>query len=212
MAKNVNRISIISLMESPLFLRFNEIRMGCSNPNYIIDKHSIEKKCGLFETYFRQLKTVLENANVIVFDLKIDLFQRYPNRFKNHLELLNYLSNKLLPMCDFFNGYKFCIEFDNDWDAGTDVISAILQLPKVIQSSKVQIVLHGIKQPTQLPIEAISNWLHRKFDDGLECISTKQSGERFLLIHVYSRFQNDTAIVDHLKEVSFILFYEFNNE
>ena len=58
-----------------------------------------------------------------------------------------------------------------------------------------------------LPIEAISNWLHKPAaDNAVESIKQKMEEKRSLYLDC-SDFRNMLEMVDHLKEVAISIFY-----
>ena len=119
-----------------------------------------------------------------------------PNVFSNHLQFLNHIQEELLPICDSSFGYKFVIHFNSDKLAGANVIRQLLQTHPIDRCSNVEISLYGnFEQPNELPIEAISNFLHRKCDRIRD-----DSNEIYLRIN-FPKIQNVQATCEHFKKV-----------
>ena len=69
--------------------------------------------------------------------------------------------NFLLPICDSSNSYKFVVDLVSDKNAGTELISSILQLPQINRWPNVSVQLYGHDGvPTQLPVKTLSAFLH----------------------------------------------------
>ena len=129
------------------------------------------------------------------FDFIID--QSEPSCFCDHSKVLEYLRNRLLPICDKSRGYEFCISFESDANTIRFVISSILQMDQIDRSSNVKIDIWADDR-TKLPIEEISNWLHRSCDGGGQ-------RERSLFIQL-EEIKSIVEVFVHLKEV-FILYF-----
>lgn len=136
--------------------------------------------------------------------------QNDPENFENHSQLLDYLRNKLLPICASSRGYEFVIWFFNsdkdDNGTGTaDIISSVLQFPQIVSCSNVELNPCQLKS-TALPVEAISNWLHRNYLDGH---GLENRRERCLQISVQNII-NGLEMCQNLKKVSiFSIFFNF---
>ena len=131
------------------------------------------------------------------FDFIID--QSEPSCFYDHSNVLEYLRNRLLPICDKSRGYEFCIGFESDANTARFVISSILQMDQIDRSSNLTFWLSTADR-TKLPFEEISHWLHRSCDDG-------GRRERSLTIKL-AEVENLVEVLTHLKEV-FILYFVF---
>ena len=89
------------------------------------------------------------------------------------------------------------------------MIASILQMSQISRCPNVEIEIlllpldidtNTNRDPTQLPVEAISNWLAGKLENGEE-ICDKKEENRFLTI--YSRIiLNAKEICDHLEQVN----------
>ena len=95
----------------PSFLRFDKIDIYIltlpdenDEDEGIWDTQLIAEKCQLFEDQLKLIKPAL-NGSILYFDIIID--QSNPSRFYDHDEVLKYLRNKLLPICDKSRGYEF---------------------------------------------------------------------------------------------------------
>ena len=140
--------------------------------------------------------TALSDLKKITLSAKIN-----PNdqsQFRNHFQLLDHIRDQLLPICDSSPFYSFEIDFQSDNNAAGNVIGQILQLPSINRCQ----VYFFCKNETfiQLPVEVISNWLNRNFDDGIG--GTGQSKkERILAMNHRIRIQNVVEMCDHLRTV-----------
>ena len=119
----------------------------------------------------------------------------------NNSEL--FFTDKFLPLFDCCGHYSFhidCRQMD-----GPDYITSILQLLSFGSSVFFEIYdgYHIPEDETTLPIEAISNWLHKP----IESINEKREGRYFGLN--CRNFENMLEMVDHLKEVAILVFLEF---
>ena len=159
--------------------------------------------CRLVVNCLQPLRKATNHSNLITLIGKID--KNDPTGFNNHLQLLNHVQEELLSICDSSRGYKFEIYFFSKENAGSNVICRILQMHPIEKCSNVEISLYGIYgQPYLLPIEAISNFLHRKCNR-----IRKNSNEIYLRINL-AKIQNVQAICDHFRKVIKLRFFSSN--
>ena len=120
--------------------------------------------------------------------------------FSDHSQLINYIQNTFLPICNSSSGYQFDIYFFSDANSAEDTIASILKMDEIKNCSMVQIQIYDAEQ-TQLPVYEVSNWLE-KSTDGEENI-VQNLEERFLEIRFDgdSCIQNAREMVDHLETV-----------
>lgn len=181
------------LTDLPQFVRFDRVLL------WYYGELSIEEKFKLYGNYLQLLKKALNDANSIKFFCKID--QNDGHAFRNHSQLLNHVQNDLLAICDSSRGYAFVIDLHSDTNAGANVMDQILEMHPIGRCSNLEIKIiefYGRSEhQIQLPIELISNWLHRKLD-GIN----EKSKERFLRISS-ENIQNIREMCNHLKTVSF---------
>ena len=164
--------------------------------------YSIEHVCYLFQNKLQSLKAALNDTILTVFYGVIN-----PNggrAFKNHSSLLNCIRSELLPICGYSRGYEFRIGFESEEStSSTNVLESLLQMPQLPSSTRLQIDInmepHGTRiwVKTQLPVKAISNWLHC---DNIKGWATKK--ERVLRIHAI--ILNATEMCSFLKEVYYL--------
>ena len=184
----------------PPFLRFDLVKLDVaeSGDEDDTDTQSIADKCLLFENLLQQsLKPALDGS-VLAFGGDID--ENDTSCFHNHLELLNYLRDRILPICNKSREYKFEISFDSDKSAAEHVIASILETPQLNHCSSAQFrIYYGSNEPQlRLPIKEISIWLHRKCDrEGKKSLHICSGGMK--------KIKNIEAIINHLKEVLFLL-------
>ena len=182
------------MVDIPQFLRFDNVELN------------IARKCNSVVNYLHPIKKALNYAKLMItFIGEID--ENDPNVFSNHLQFLNHIQEELLPICDSSFGYKFVIHFNSDKIAGANVIRQLLQMHPIDRCSNVEITLYGLeKQPNQLPLEAISNFLHRT----RKCGRIRQdSNEIFLRINL-ANIQNAYATCEHFKKVIKIFSFNLN--
>ena len=193
-------ISPSDLATLPPFLRFNIVQLELAELGYVRATQPIADKCLLFENLLQQsLKPALDGS-VLAFGGDID--ENDTSCFHNHLELLNYLRDRLLPICNKSREYKFDILFDSDKSAAEHVIASILETPQLNHCSNAQFWIYYGSQSDEpqlrLPIKEISIWLHRKCDrEGKKSLHICAGGMK--------KIKNIEAIINHLKEVLFLL-------
>ena len=188
------------LVEFP-FLRFDAIKL-----DYNIGFHLIANKC---ETFVNQLQKFprLNEANSIC--VLANISQKRRGYFIDHTQLLEHLHNQLLSIFGYCRRFEFRIGLGSDNGNITNIIASILEMQQVDECSNVAIHLDDVK-PTymykyRLPIETISNWLHRNrnTDNGGNEFANQNHQKRVLEIEV-ALILNVLEMVNHLKEVLFI--------
>lgn len=188
-SKKIDEITIV-----PPFLRFYQVALSYHRA---LSSIPIEKGCEFIERNLLPLKSALMDSVTIEFSANID--QNNRGDFINHSQLLDYIQNRLLPICHSSRGYRFCIKFKSDTDSDANVIASLLQMSELKSYLNIEIKILPREQERRLPIEAISNWLEKSVD-GTECVDKK---ERFLKIFTYGA-QNTREMVDNLATVCFI--------
>ena len=184
------------------FLRFGWIEIIASWPEFkkCKDVQPIEQKCQLFVEQFRLNPKILDGSMVT---FHCDVNSNNSSHFHDYSELLGYLRNQLLPIFDKPRGLMFEISFNSDSDRtvrteGKSIISSLLQMPQIERVLSVGIVFYDDEQ-TDLPIDEISNWLHRNHGD---------QRERSLFISSNPRDAGtNEMLLNHLKEVHSAYFY-----
>ena len=190
-------ISLQDLSLFPAFLRFGEVDL-----QYFLGSQSIVEKCDLFDGCLQSIKQALNDSNLIYF--KCIVSENAANQFSNYQTLIEYISERLLPICESSRQYIFGFNFFSDKNSASNIIASILQMAQISRYGcfGVYIVLIDTN-PAQLPIETISNWLNR--NSGAMEIHQKQT-ESFLLIRSSETFQNIPEMCDFLKMVNFNFF------
>ena len=184
----------------PKFLRFNEIRL-----DYESCSESIEEKSDLIESSLAPFSDALKGSKSVQFHGTINGNNRR-DRFSNHPQLVNYLRERLLPICNSSRAYHFFIRFFSDKEkAATNVISSILQFPQIKRCSNLFFWFYYLEDQKQLPVEAISSWLIRKLNDGMEVVGIRE--EIFLTIRL-DIIQSAVEICDHLEAVIGLFYSE----
>ena len=179
------------MVDIPQFLRFVNVELY------------VDRKCNSVVNYLQPLKKSLNGSNLITFEARIN--ENIQSGFSNHLQLLNHIQEELMPIFDSSHGYKFKVHFDSDANAGVNVIRQLLQMHPIDRCSNVEITLYGLEeQPNQLPLEAISNFLHRN----RKCGRIRQDSNEIYLRIKMAEIQNVHATCDHFKKV--IKYFSFN--
>ena len=181
------------LPKFPQFIRFGQVHLLYGHPelpNY--------EMCQSVVNYLQPLKSALNDSNMIYFTGTINQDQDNQDCFTDHSKLLDHVQEGLMPICNSLRGYSFNILFCTNKNTGSKVAATILQMPAIVRCSTLEICLHYIQDPIQLPVEAISNWLHRKYDG-----TNENRKELFLKIGAYN-IENIGDLYEHLKEVIII--------
>ena len=128
--------------------------------------------------------------------LFVGINQNDQTKFRDHSQLFDHIREQVLPIFDSSPFYSFYIDFQSDNnDGAADFIAQILQMCPIIRGREVY--FHYDNETfIQLPVEVITNWLHRNSDDGIGC-----TGRRFLEMNNRIKIQNAEEICDHLKTV-----------
>ena len=186
------------LPKFPQFIRFGQVNLlyGLAKlPNY--------EMCQSVVNYLQPLKSALNDSNMINFTGLICQDQDNQGCFTDHSKLLNHLQEGLMPICNSSRGYNFDIWFCTNKNTGSKVAAAILQMPAIGRCSTLKIILRPIQDPIQLPVEAISNWLHRRYDG-----TNENRKQLFLQIGAYN-IGNIGDLYEHLKKVIIIYIQNF---
>ena len=201
------KISLSDLAAFPPFLRFDEIELRFLDPDSSFldsdgemefpDTTPIGESCQLFESQLPSIKPTLDDSILTIY---CGVYETKPSRFRNNAELIDFLRNRLLTICDNSHGYDFYILLKSDMRAA-EYISSILQMPQIDQCSYVTIFLYfDSDQQIRLPVETISKWINRKW--------TKKGWRKLLIDCDGGEVWNCVNIVEmlnHLKEVFYFL-------
>lgn len=183
------------LAEFPRFLRFERISFAY-NYSCTCNSARMWEKCQSLIYYLQTHKTILKGTNSIRF---IVVISEHRSCFLNHHQFLYHFRNELLPIFDSSYAYIFEICYNAHFETAANVVESILQMPPIDRCLSTTInIIFGCDYPLirlQLPIEAITNWLHPEFD-GIN----EERDERFLQIsaHVIRNIQEQC---DNLKKV-----------
>ena len=142
--------------------------------------------------------------------------QNDPECFPNHTEMLDYISNQVLPISILHSSQscKFDVTFYTDSEIATDFVSSILQLPAIAHKSNILIELTlfeyvpqllQFRRPFSMPIEGTAKWLHHSEGTG-------NGKERVLCINLPAGIpiENPREIFNHLKGVNFYANFYFS--
>lgn len=169
------------------FVRFDDVNLWffpCSQP--------IEEKCEFTESKLVQLKSGLKGPAVsLSFFPAISQTDR--SDFSDLTQLLEYISNRLLPIFNSSCFYYICFSIDFKQEIyETRVITSLLEMPEIKLSTKVEIRIYMWFEEIQLPIVEISNWLEN---------NVQKKPERFLEVALRARILNAREMLEHLKTV-----------
>ena len=187
-----------NLFEFP-FLRFDDVILY-----YNDDSHPIANKCEIFASQLQKLPRLNESNSISVW---ATVNQKRRDHFIDHTQLLEHLRNLLLPIFRNCRRYEFRISLGSDKDTVANIVTSILEVQQVNECSNVGIHLGEVRPfryDYRLPVETISNWLHRSrnADNGENEFSNQKQRERVLEIEaVY--ISNVLEMLNHLKEVLF---------
>ena len=196
-------MSLLNAASFPSFVRFDNATILLSASFFdekdegeeLWDRQPIAGKCQLLEDQLKLIKPALEGS-IMKIDASID--QDNPFCFDDHHEFLKYLSDRFLPICDKSRKYEFWIGFASDANTAKCLIASILKLEQVDRCSNL-ILWTSTADRTKLPLDEISNWLHRSCDN---------QRERSLTIKL-PEIGNIPEVLTHLKEVFILYFLQF---
>ena len=175
------------LLDAKIYDLPSYLRIGCVE--FEIDEDVNYKAFQQYTPLFHQLKPTLVGSHLILDTYKI------VNR-----EFDLFIKEKLLPLFDCCGRYKFRFEiFKRNPKEISAFLASLLQLPSIAASVGIEFVVHWpeTNNATSLPIEAISNWLHKP----AAAKSFKKIGEKRYFRVQFSNIGNMSAMVDHLKKV-----------
>ena len=153
--------------------------------------HLLHNQLQLFKTAFSDLKELNLLANIN---------KNRQSQFRNHSQLLDHLHKQVLPVCDSSSVYNFFLDVQSDNDRTADFIAQILQMHPITRCQEFYLYYTN-ETSIQLPVEVISNWLHRNSDE-IGCTKTGQSKEkRFLVIFNRIEILNAAEMCDRMKTV-----------
>ena len=191
-------ISRANLAEFPQFLRFHNVFVRHNG------SQTISQKCQLFDGCLKSISAALRNSNEIQFVCFVN--EKDPTQFKDHVSLVNYLQNTFLTICNSSNRYVFdCYSrSDKDEDVTINAIASILRMPQIVRCLDVSIKIRYLfdYRRTQLPFEAINQWINQKSEDSIDAIAQHRQ-EKFLRITA-NGISNVAEMWDNLTEVLLI--------
>ena len=196
--------TVTNLAELPKFVRFNGVELRYSDlfaelfgEKRPIAARPIAEKCQSLVNYLKPLKMALNNSVLIHFVAVIKANDA--NCFSGSFQFINHV-RELLSICDSSHGYRIEIGyFDSRMkEDSANVIASILKMDPIVRCSHAEIIFRLTQDfyvATRLPIELISDWLHRK----CEAINGN-SKSRLLQINLFA-IRNSQEIYEYLKEV-----------
>lgn len=98
----------------------------------------IEEKCEFIESRLLPFQHTLHDSNMIECYARIT---QHCDDFNDHSHFIEYIRNRMLPICNSSRGYKFFIIFHSDVNSGTNVIASLLQMAEIKRCSNVEIKL-----------------------------------------------------------------------
>ena len=191
-------LTVDNLAEFP-FVRFADVKL-----DYNAGSHLIANKCEIFASQLQKFPRLNEANSILV---RANIRQKRRGDFRDRTQLLEHLRNKLLPIFGYRRWFGFRIGSNSD--AFTNIVSSILEIKQVNQSSNVGIHfgrrITMTNQYERLPIETLANWLHRnrnEDNDGKEFANQNHRGS-VLEIETRNAISNDLEMLNHLKKVLF---------
>ena len=148
------------------FLSFKSLSLCYSSgagPHII----SIAEKRQLLQMQLKLFKTALSDLELLIFSAPIN--QNDQSQFRDHSQLLDHIHEQVLPFCDSAPVYKLLIDFQTGNDGAADFIAQILQLPQINRFHCQEVnFFYANEIFIQFPVDAISNWLNRNFDNEID--------------------------------------------
>lgn len=193
---------------SPKYLRFDEIKLSCLGGSGF---QSIREVCSSLQK-FAQLFAQKLNGKGAKLKFIGDIKQTHLTEtdFSDHLMLVNYLENELLPNFSCCRAYEFLVAFYSNEDASANFISSLLKMKPIVCCSDVTLTIFIMDDthPTELPVEAIIKWLGQSCEAVTGSANGSKKKEKFLQIKMRN-IQNCVEMSDRLTEV-LIIFNRYN--
>ena len=168
------------------------LRIGCVELK-IDDVDAEDEDLLNYETFqqfvplFHQLKPALVGSHLI-----LSSYMMVDREFDS------FIKEKLLPLFDCSGRYKF--SFKCNPKKISAFLASLLQLPSIAAGVGIEfdvMYFSETNNAASLPIEAISNWLHKP----AAAESFKKIGEKRYFRFQFSNIGNMSAMVEHLKKV-----------
>ena len=193
---NEGEVIFITDLDSFHFLRFDSVFL-----NYNYDSQSIDEKLHLLGNQLQLFKGSLSDLKEITLTACIN--QNDQSQFRDHFQLLDHFSEQVLPICNsrsaIIDCYSFSIDFQSFNDGAADFIAQVLQLRPINRCRKVY--FHYANETfIQFPVDSISNWLNRNFDDQIDG-NGQDKQQRLLHTSQQIKIQNAVEMWDRLKMV-----------
>ena len=186
-------LTLNNLAEFP-FLRFDTIRL-----DYNAGSHQIANKCEIFASQLQKLSRLHEANSISVW---ASVRQKGHGYFIDHTQFLEHLRNQLLPIFGYCRRFEFRIGLRSD---KANIITSILEMQQIIGCPNVAFrlpIYNHNNQHEHLPIETISNWLHRNGNtvNGGNEVANQSQQERVLEIEV-ENISDVVELWNHFKKV-----------
>ena len=121
------------------------------------------------------------------------------NNFDNSM-LFKHIEEELLPICNACRSYNFDIEFWSFYGPRKEVIEKFLQFCPTCSNVLLRFHIYD-ERPTQLPVDAIANWLHRSRNYDSIAAKSVEGKEQILEIRINGCISNISAMLSCLKKV-----------
>lgn len=189
----------------PAFLRCDNVEISFCSPH-------LEAELNFIQNQMLLLKSALTDSNAIEFFVRLDKSSTGWDPHYAFIQgyFLEYIRDRLLPICNSSRRYEFIIHFYSvTEEVITNVITSLLQMPEIKQCSNIGIGIsiqnNRDRIKMQLPIEEISNWLEKPAEGkGINSQSQKERFLRIIMSKYRVRNRNALEMIDHLKTVFFI--------
>lgn len=189
----VRQISLAELSQIPLFVRFNSVCI-----NFIRTVQPIEQQCESICTLLQPLRRAFIDCSL---KFKRVIGECPSCRGMNNPPLF-YVDSQLLPLFGPCRSYTHYLSFRFGIfpkNVSMNYISSLLLLEPISRCAHVSLDLFTTYRQKTLPIEAISNWLNRDFNE----INFNGQEQRELLLELSPQIlrQNSLEMFEHLKKV-----------
>ena len=158
----------------------------------------MKQKCEWVTMLLQPLKQEINGAKLEFLGFISDPFD---DSFDKSI-LFKHIEDELLPICNACRSYNFDIEFWSFYGPRKEVIEKFLQYCPITTCSNVLLRFHIYDQwLTELPVDAIANWLHRSRN--YDIINAKfDEKEQILEIQIDGYISNVSAMLSCLKKVN----------
>ena len=124
----------------------------------------------------------------------------FDNSFDNSI-LFKHIEEELFPICNACRSYNFDIVLWNYYAPRKEVIEKFLQFCPTCSNVLLRFHIYD-ERPTELPVDATVNWLHRSRNYDTINAKFEKGKERILKIQIDGYISNVSAMLSCLKKVN----------